>query len=356
LTSTGPVLLTRDGASQLRGDPLPVPAGSTVDQWLDVAVSRKGELGTSLDIRRADGAELRGVYLDATPVWLQGAPVAGPFIGPGSRLGNSGAVRLGDEAVFVLGDIRNTTWPGARDQALVRFDLDEDRRVTGSEVLLTDGMYLPGLRMISFGNFFDGPGNGLAVNRKGHFILQLRAAGLRSEFGDLRSLIALDLREVLAIERGPSPVAGRRWSALLNSAVAINDRSEHAYSGFLTGPSTDTTRYLIVRNGEKFVQSGDVLPLLQDEPVEWSNASQFDQLHLSDDGDLFWWAPGENAAYMRNDTPVLQRLKTVVEGRLVVNTIGRFAVSPDGRFLVCRAQLLGDHGFGEEALVMVEFD
>ena len=70
---------------------------------------------------------------------------------------------------------------------------------------------------------------------------------------------------ILARAGLPAPVAGRTWRSggLAQAKVWINDRRDVVYSGTLTPlAADDDTIYLIVKNQQKFAQSGDIIPTL----------------------------------------------------------------------------------------------
>jgi hypothetical protein len=168
---------------------------------------------------------------------------------------------------------------------------------------------------------------------------------------------------ILGEDDKPAPVAGRVWhsGAFAGSSVAINERGDTAFTGFLREQSfPDPTTHLIVKNGVKFMQSGDSLPALSAFPLGIAAR----ELALSNQGDVFWVGGGQNSngvlvddAFLRNDQPIVQENKTVVEGALVIFVDpyeDGFAISPEGRFFVGRVVLQGPQGRGD-ALLFADF-
>jgi hypothetical protein len=230
--------------------------------------------------------------------------------------------------------------------ALLRFRVDGQGNVLQREVLATKNATLDvlGVPTLEIGSPTSIE-HSLSVNRNGEFIVPIIALGRRA--------ILKNLDTILEEEGQESPVPGRTWnvSGFALSRVAINDRGETAITGGLTpinGDNSEPTTLLVVKNGEKFAQSGDVIPALSPSALGKGNPV----LVLSNRGDLFWRAApistsSGGAAFMRNYTPLIQEGVTVVDGNQV-NTVSNadngFAASPEGRFLIGRVviQTVGD--------------
>jgi hypothetical protein len=140
----------------------------------------------------------------------------------------------------------------------------------------------------------------------------------------------------------PSPVPGRDWRTLDSTKVSINDRRDHVLSGTLNGSIDDN--YLIVKNGQKFAQSGDVLPSLSQAPVGTGLAAP---IVVSNTGDVYWgprFNDANDESFARNYEPIVKRGQVLPEGMLVESipaAANGFAVSPNGRFFVGRVELQG---------------
>jgi hypothetical protein len=158
----------------------------------------------------------------------------------------------------------------------------------------------------------------------------------------------LNMHFILALERSPSPV-GATWNALFQTRAAINDRREYAFSGSLNGPNP----YLVVKNGFKFVQGGDVLPAFSTNPIAIGGAAP---IFIANTGDVFWRAEttSNESAFMRNHQPIITQNRTVVDGRLVtkLEEDGQcFASSRNGRFLAGRVEF----GNNNDAILFADF-
>jgi len=155
----------------------------------------------------------------------------------------------------------------------------------------------------------------------------------------------------VAVELSESSVVGRNWRTLDLTKVALNDFGDYVVTGALEG-SVNT--YLIEKNGEKFVQSGDVVPGYSASPIAAGRAGP---IYIANTGDVFWraeTAAGEST-YMRNFQPIVKAGTTEVDGNLVEELPPNehsFKISPNGRFLLGRIQTLQTVG---ESSVLVDF-
>jgi len=146
---------------------------------------------------------------------------------------------------------------------------------------------------------------------------------------------------------------GRRLASF-GRRLDVNDFGSYVYTGALYG-NTDSD-YVIVKDGQKFVQEGDVLASLG-APLDHRNSAP---VYLTNSGDLYWMAElrntpaSENAAYMRNHEVIVRRGRTLLDGQLVTdirNEKNAFHVSCDGRFWIGEV-VLEDVG---EALALTDF-
>lgn len=335
-------LILQSGLELLReGSPLSAPAGSTVDEVVSFWRS-----GTNLDaifrVRLSVLPSFEGLYHNGRLLAMKDALVSAPEVPAGTSWDRFDTVKSNAAGtVLVLCEIRNPSLPQPREDALVRFTLDRTGAVQSTSVLLTKGMALPSIGGAV--NVLGSTEHALALNQNSDFITMVATA--------TESFILKNLDTVLARSGTHSPIPGRNYR-VLNAlpAVTINDNGEYAFTAVLDGDMTSD--FCIIKNGQKFVQEGDVLPGFPSGPVDVRLGAP---IYLTNGGDLFWVARDANgeAAFMRNDQVIVQEGK-LVKGHLVSDvesSSNAFHVSPDGRYFVGRVELenVGD------ALVFADF-
>ena len=337
LGDTGPVL--REGESLTSSFPL------TFDEFDSIHVSATGNVAACM--RALFVSSFEGLSWNRVPIALRGDPLVDPLLGAGTTWVTFDVCKINRaNEVFVLGDIDNSAVVSARDATLCRFRLDDNGNVLSSQVLLTEGQFLPALAT----TVVDLPNteHSLSVNERGDWMTLVLGLGSVNAF-------VINGTTVVAQEGGPSPVAGRLWrtaGGLTNSPrLCLNNRGGYAFSGRLDG--SDAT-YLIVKDGQKFAQSGDIYPSFSASPLQNGTSAP---LVLTDGGDLFWRAGSllqTDSAFLRNFTPILQANRTLFNGDLVIHveqTDNAFSVSPNGRFFAGRVDLQ----VGGEAVLLVDF-
>ena len=330
--------LLRDGqVLQREGASIPGLAGATLDDFAGIASNAGGDVAALLRVSLFTVFD--GLSFNAQPMVVKGDLVGAPEVPAASTWDRLLGVWLNDaRALLVLGEINNPDIAGAHEHALVRIQLDARGAAVSKNVLLTRGQLVPVLNgtVTVLGNF----ATSCAFNRHGDFLSVAYAAS--------GGALLHNLDTVLAREGDPAPVAGRTYRTLGLSHVALNDLGEYAFSATLDGA---TDNYCIIKNGQKFVQAGDVLPFLL-APLANGTAAP---LRLANSGDLFWRANDVNGgAFLRNMDVIVQENVTQVGGELVTRaqlTDDAFDVSPDGRFWAGRVQLQTSG----DALLTVDF-
>jgi len=338
--------LLRSGFVTMReGMFFPNPVGSSVDEFDSIDINGKGDLGLCLRARIPGlGGAQEALAWNLKFIALVGDPFVSPFVPAGTKWDSFDIVRVNDRNMLLTaGEVKAPQGqnPQRRD-ALVRYQLDAQGNVLDTTVFGVRSQPVPALPGATFLTLLT-PENAYAMNNLGDFIVYATTTGGNGIFFDMTVALAME---------GDVSSVGRTW-ALLNSArVALNDRGDFVLSGTLTGDAASD--YLIEKNGEKFVQEGDVLPELSSQPIAGgSNAP----VYIGNNGDVFWRANVAGTttdAFMRNQTPIVVSGSTLVDGKLVTAisaTDTGFAASPNGRFFVCSASVaeVGD------AVIFVDF-
>lgn len=150
---------------------------------------------------------------------------------------------------------------------------------------------------------------------------------------------------LLAREGAPAPVPGRTWGALENPSVDVIGTNKWSLRAELdaSDPSSDG---IVVRNGAKFVQEGDVHPAFA--PFAIDDLGQGRALLLPD-GKLVWYAhwndtsaPAEALLY--EHLPVVRAGVTNVAGVPIVDLAAdehAFTLSRNGQYLIFRGARAG---------------
>jgi hypothetical protein len=325
------IILLAYGTMTLReGMSLQQPAGAILDDFDGVDMTIEGHLAMTLRLRVPGQASLQEyLFWNLTPLANKGGPVSSPLVGAGTIWDGLNAVWANDaNSVWVLGKIQNPIVPGIREDVLSRFDLDASGGVLDFEVLATKGQEL-----VAFQN---APVNTLPLARTA-YAFNGRGDALHVATTTVGSVVLLNLETSIAEEVGPSPV-GRFWRSLGGAKVGLNDAGETVVAGLLDGDAASD--FLIVKNGAKFVQEGDVLPELSPSPIGEGGTAP---VRIANSGDVFWRASASGAvAFMRNQTPIVRQGSTRLGAALVtVVETGddAFEISPNGRYFVGRVTL-----------------
>lgn len=277
---------------------------------------------------------------------LQGSPVTARGAGAGSTvLALSRVAANADGVLFAIGEIADPTRPAARESVLLRYRLGAGDTLLSADVLAETGDSLPVLGApvlaILAGD------SALATNARGDVLCTVDTVA-----GGPASIL-LNLAFELAREGELAPLRDRRYLDLAVSRLALNDHRDYAFTARLDGDPL--TSGIILENGAKFVQGGDVLPEFSTSPLH-ATSHIFHPVLLDDAGRVFWRASSDTlseVAYMRDRSPIVG-VGTVIDGETVTALPSpgvNFGVSPQGRFWVGRVVL----GAATQALVTADF-
>lgn len=339
--------LLRSGFVTLReGSPLFSPANTTLDDWDSTNMSQTGHLAMAMRAS-VSGSSREALYWNTVPIALLNTVLTSPLVGSGTTWQTFDICKINsNNEVYVIGDVANPNVAGAREATLCKFTMDAVGNILATEVLYTKGQFIDVLETTV--NDLPTTENALAVNDRGDFLTLVSGTGAVNAF-------LINGTTIVAQEGTPSPVPGRNWrpnGGLVNQPrLSINQKGEYLFAGALEGSGGT---YLIVKNGEKFAQAGDVYPSFSTGALINGTASG---LYLSNRGDVFWRADSANNnddAYLRNFTPIIQANSTVFNGDLVTaveQTDTAYSVSPNGRFFAGRVDLQA----AGEAVLFVDF-
>lgn len=346
--NTRDFVVLRNGFVTLReGMTIFNPAGYTLDEWNSISFSSNGDFGMLLKI--ANPTEFKeGVFWNLSPVVLGGDPIVSPLLGPGSVYDKFKVIKMnGNNLMYVLASINNTAVGSgtSKEDALIRLQLDSHGALVSTTVLATKDMPLPqlgsGIKVTTLAT----TEHGMDMNLQGDVIVLVSAGP-----GQGKTAVWLNMDTILAQELQNTPVPGVKWRGLSGTKVALNDVGGYVLTGNTDAPES----FLIVKDGEKFVQQGDILPQFSAAPLQ---ANGLSPVVLTDHDDVFWvarFAGVTDDAFARNFEPIVQRNVTTIEGNLIVGIIAdenAFSVSPNGRFFIGRVDIQSV-GF---SLVFIDF-
>lgn len=328
--------------SMREGMELAFPAGTTLNAFEAFALNKRGDIATVIVARIPGVANLKdSMAWNLRILGSKDDPFIDPLVPPGTVWNGFDVVRVNDRNEFLVsGDVKANIAPSNRD-ILIKYQLDDLGNVVSRNILTIRGKILTDFGGVIVANMPINE-NAFALNNKGDVLNVLTIT-------TNVSYVFRNMVEALAVDGTSSPV-NRNWTGLINSKVALNDRGDYVLTGTVTGdPNTD---FLIVKNGVKFAQEGDILPELSDQPIATgSNAP----INIGNNGDVFWHTGvlgGSTEAYMRNYTPILRRGqdvggKTVTKLEILDTS---FHASPNGRYFACGVDL-----DGRDAVLLIDF-
>jgi len=327
--TTADFALLRNGFVTLReGTQLFSPPGATVSDWLSISPTNSGDLGMVLNLKTASGSSF-GVFWNTIPLALKNGVLNVPEVPSGTTWITMTAVKMNTSNALVMEG--QVTIPGVsgKQDCLVRFQVDSLGNLVSTKLIACKTRFFPPLGQTV--DTIPNSQHSISLNKNGDLMYIVSAA----------TIAAVMINDtVLVKEFDPAPVPGRFWNVLNLGRVSINDFGENIYSGSIDG--TDESTYLIVKNNQKFHQGLDILPQFSSSPLGRGSQAP---IYLTNSGDVYWWAQstaGNDDAFMRNDTPIVQVGKTFIgtDGvKSIEATEDAFNVSPSGRYWIGRVNL-----------------
>ena len=336
-------VLIRNGKLYLReGDPLDMPKGATIDSFDSINLNNLGISGWNFFLDGTqDIFDDSGIYLNTQLIiqesdistakgFTPGTPYIGFFE---ATINNNDPPQL-----LLMASVDDPNIPSSVDRALVVVDLNGAGPGFTETVIFKEGDVLPG-QVEAIADFQTGP-HDFAFNDLGDVMFIADLTGDTTVDGAV--YVNGDL---LAQEGSPSPVKGRNWLTLGSGVVNLNNAGDHVYRGRLDGDAD--TRDLIVTNGAKLVQEGDVLPDTNGQPLTGLGIGP---VLVNDNGAALWYGEwtdpdlGAIAGLFYDETLIVQEAVLTEEGFLFDSIAGgqdAFAISDDGRYLIFEANLPG---------------
>jgi len=308
------------------------PSGAVVDEFLSMDLNNDGNAIFSHYLELSPGTHGYGVYLDSTLVLLDGDPANAAGFSAGTVYQSFGDVKMVDNDVLLRARVSDPAAVGVED-VLVLLELDASGALL-SETLIAREYYVHGGGAPS--NLLQGVwgwDQAAALSSNGEMMWVERQAGLT----DVAYLDGVPIAQT----GGASPIAGRSWGYIGHPELDLDERGNWVFKGLLD--NSDTLNEVIVKNGVKFVQEGDVLPAIApyrlEEETAMDPALGGGGADLTKAGDVLWWGHWDNPDSSR-DTGLFLNERLIVEegvtqiGGCVVTGIRsdpqRFFVSDSG--------------------------
>jgi hypothetical protein len=335
-TTADSIVLRDDAVVFQEGQSTSMPAGFTLGSFDSIRANNNGDVVYNLFFDPFTVGVDSGLFFNETLVMQEGDPVAA--LSPGTVQLGFFDVRINDaNQVLVMGTVDDPNIPSAVDQALIRYDLDAAGTILGSTVIAVEG------DLTSFGatiTTIENSSQELALNDSGSVIW----AGDTDAPSSVDGFIAIDSL-VIAIEGSASPIEGRNWQLLSSPEVDLNNNGDHVHSGQLTGDSASSR--LLVKNGEKFRQTGDEPPGF---PGFSLTSFGTGPLLINDRGEVLWYGDWDDpntsidSGLFLDDTLLLREGDAV--GGLTIDSIrgvtDGYAMSDDGSAIVVEVLFEGN--------------
>ena len=342
LSPSAAAIVVNGAAVLYEGDPLTAPPGRVLR-----LLSLTGATGGLASHARLDGLQSPlppspfAILRNRVPVLIQGVAIAATGLPPGTICRELGS--LGSNGGNTLVSCVRTDLG----QALVRFGFGPQGPATSATVDLATGQTLSDGSRVSAILTTD-LSMAAPVNGRGDWMWWVMGDDGRER------LVTRD--RILVRSGDPSPVPGRTYAvAHPNPPIplghAFNDFGDYAFLQRLSGdPASDT---LLVKNGDKLAQEGDVLPGLAPEVLTDLEPTS---ICMSNSGHVYWIARTNGPSYhnlnlMRDLEPIL-RVGEARVGSDLVTSLDAFSVriSPSGRYVVLRVI----HGAVKNILVHID--
>lgn len=348
-------LVGANGVVLEQGQSMAAPANATLNSFGSVEIDEWGRAVCVLDVE-LNGLEHRdGLYLDDQLLVLSEEPLELAGLESGSTLEVLHQVWMGPQGRASASARWRPAGGGVEQDVILGWDF-EAAGASAGELLVSGGHTPQGhvLEVLSLGQAQRSASGGLAV-----------AAGVKME-----PLLGADRAvwvngRIVALENHPSPVPGRLWGNFLHSAyVDVNSAGEWAFVSRLHGD--EQSDVLLVKNGQKWVQTGDVLPATAPYPLENLATSSFkpeNPVQLTEDGRLLWSAHWDDPAPSAGFGLFLDHEIQVESGvdQIGSHTIGpifpdTYRISDNGRWLLFQCSLLPPSGPGDRAVILADLD
>lgn len=315
--------------------PLTSPPGASLDTFDDITLNDSGNLGWNLFLDGTTGSsDDSGIYFndqliiqesDVEPAIEAGTVYKGFF---GAKINNA-------NQMLIMSSVDAPSIASTTDRAIMR--VDNLGGVPTRTAIAKEGDEPFAGRFIT--DFGTGP-HQWAFNDSGSVMYRGDVDGDSAD----DTFFAID-GVVVAREGDASPVAGRNYGSLSSQSVDLNNNGDYIFKADLDGDTA--TDDMIVKNGVKFIQTGDLLP---NGFILTSIGTGTGSLSMDDAGNVLWYGDWDDAntdidtGLFLNDILLVQEGVTMIDG-LIVDTISSgqdaFYLSRNGEWVIFEATLEG---------------
>lgn len=338
LAFSGLVTLKNGVRGRYRDEVLSNPAGGVVSSLRSNALNGSGDMVSSVLLRVGSTSQYSSLWFNDVIVLEELDAPSIPGITPGSHVLGIYDVHwsgVGDDYLVFM-DLRETSFPNVIFQVFARMTIDANG-VSDITPLLKHGDVIPGVGALA--------GNSIALLASDTRDIDRAGTLIASVAVGTKRLIVRG-NTALAVSGQPSAIPGETWS-LFRWGVATHETGGYAFIG-----STFSNR-VIVKNGLKFVQTGDSPPSITPFQIE----SLGDSIDIDQHGRVTWvgyWDdpdPNRGAGLFLDDQLIVETGVTVINGATLISieNQGRGKSSPDGRYWL----FVGKLSSGEKALFRV---
>lgn len=330
------VLLKNSVLLLQEGQALPLPVAATLDSFDTVNLNNNDNSGWNFFLDNTSGMnDDSGIYLNTNLVIQEGYISTSTGFSPGTPYIGFFETRINDnDKILIMASVDDPAIGSTVDRALVVIDPN----TLVETVLFKEGDVAPGTaEMIT--DFDTGPHN-FDFNNNGDVMFMADLTGAT----DANSAIYLN-STILAREGDPSPLSGRNWYFITSPELSLNNNGEYVFHARMDGDAG--TDYIIIKNGQKFVQEGDTLPDI----APWKLTSfGTGPVLISDFGDVLWYGDWDDpdtdkdSGLFLNHKLILQEGVSKVNGTVVDTVAGGQdgkSMSDDGRYILVEVALVG---------------
>ena len=311
-----------------------------------------------------------GIYLNQTPLLLEGDISTAPEFTPGTPYTGFFRARVNDNGdVFAVTSVDDPNIATTTDRALVWLNYDAKTMTVTEEVLAKEGDPAPGTEVdVLFSDFGTGAdGHAVNNNREAIYAASLTGGGVPTT-----SNAGIYINDMLVVRKGDfSPIKDAAYNNISTSTrTHMNIDRDYLFIGTLSNQPV-TTNVLVkgdgtLRNATEILQTqGASAPNAGGETITSFGTGM--QPHITNNGNVVWYAQlsgdtATNQVLYINDQILLRKGVTSVDGQIITTVLGTTSTSngigstviasPNGRFVITRSVL----DAGPRAALLIEFE
>jgi hypothetical protein len=326
--------------------------GANLSSWDDHSLNNNSELAGNLFLRPTSPTD-SGIHFNKTMTIQESTVSTAPQFTAGTPYVGWFGVKMNDSRQGVMvASVDDLNIATTVDRAMVAYTVSAGGALLSENAFAKEGDLLPGAATAV--SDFETDSNEFDQSNTGHVLYGATLVGATNN----NAIYRWDgtTNNLVAIEGGSSPAAGRTWSSLSSPRVALSGNGLHyAHTGVLSGDTA--TDNVIVVNGAVYKQEGDTVTTASG---TWAITTFATQSVLVDDaGNVVWYGDWndpvttQDQGIFYNNQLIVQEGVTQIEGLTVV-TVRAFSdtlvMSDNGQYILFEAELTG----GLEGAFMIQ--